>query len=101
MLFTLVNFHVFHPIISAHLTYVFLSLIDDMHIVGFVLDVVSFFFTIIHRVFSTKIFHSINEVFSLVFIRIRWAKANYTIHFCTSQNKNPIPFIMAMFPNSN
>ncbi len=29
------------------------------------------------------------------------AKTNYIFHFCTSQNRNPIPLIMAMSSNSN
>jgi len=43
MLFTLVHICAFHLTIVAHLTCVFLSFIDDMHIVGLVLDVVLVF----------------------------------------------------------
>jgi hypothetical protein len=39
-LFVLIHFHVFHLIIATQLTFVFLSLRDDTHIVGPTLDVV-------------------------------------------------------------
>jgi len=43
MLFALIHFHVLHPIAATHPTCVFPSLANDMHIVGFALDVLSFF----------------------------------------------------------
>ncbi len=41
-LFTMAHFHAFHPIVASH-TSVFLSLVDDTHIVGHALDVVLVF----------------------------------------------------------
>jgi len=39
VLFTVAHFHVLHSIIIAHPTCVFLSLVDDTHIIGSALDV--------------------------------------------------------------
>ncbi len=40
VLFTLTHLHIFHPTILAHLTCVFPSFANDMHIVGIVSNVV-------------------------------------------------------------
>jgi hypothetical protein len=43
MLFTLAHFHVFHPRIATHFTFVFPLLMNDMHVIGHTLDVVIVF----------------------------------------------------------
>jgi hypothetical protein len=43
MLFTLVHLCALHPTLVTHLTCVFLSLVDDKHIIGLALDVLPIF----------------------------------------------------------
>jgi hypothetical protein len=42
-LFTLTYFHVFCPTVKAHLTYVYPLFTNDMHIIGYILDMVRTF----------------------------------------------------------
>ncbi len=64
-LFVLVHLFTLCPITIVHLTCVFISLVDDMHIVGFALDVV-FFLMITTWLFSIKAFNAAIKMFSLV-----------------------------------
>jgi hypothetical protein len=87
-LFILTHFCGFHIITIAHPTYVFLSIVDGMHIVGLVLDMMSTFLWIQTKVYNIKIFHSIDEMCNLVFKKIMFVhitsfRFSYTQHrFC-------------------
>jgi len=61
-LFILVHLHAFCPIIVAHLTCVFLSLV----MIGPTLDAI-LTFMIAKRVFNIRVFNVINKVCSLIF----------------------------------
>jgi hypothetical protein len=70
-LFALTHLCIFLPTIIAHLTCVFTSFVDDMHIIGHVSNVATMFFTITSKVYNVWPFHLVDEMCNLVLIGIK------------------------------
>ncbi len=70
VLFVLVHLCIFCPITTIHPTCVFPLLADDTNIVGIALDVVFIFFMIVAIFFNIRVFSVVDEMCSLVSIRV-------------------------------
>ncbi len=78
-LFAFVHLRTLCPIIIAHITCVFLSLVDDTHIIGPTSDCGFCFLMIVTRVFSIGVFNVADEMCSLI---ITWVGPLYIILSC-------------------